>query len=131
MKRSIRLLIVLAILSPALAEEHKHDHGERVSLGTVKVGAHEVEALQEGKVIAGKETVFELKLKGTPEPTAIRAWIGVESGRGSVKAKSHKHGEEISIHCESPDPIPDGAMLWIELETPAGKQAGSLQLKRD
>lgn len=132
MKRSFIVVTAVAILCQiALAGEHDHDHSKRVSLGVVKIGDYEVEAFQEGAVVAGKETVFELKLKGAPEPTAIRAWIGIESARGSVKAKSHKHDDEISIHCESPDPIPEGAMLWIELETPSGKLKGSLKLKRD
>lgn len=110
--------------------DHHHEAGR--SLGQVKIGEYEIEAMQQSKVEAGKESIFEIKIvKGAPEPKAIRAWIGIESARGSVKAKSHKHGDEISVHCEVPDPIPDGTKLWVELETDAGKTKGSFDYKKD
>jgi hypothetical protein len=129
-----RMLLTLSLSAAALAgpaeEDHHHEAGP--SLGTLKIGDYEIEALQQGKIDAGKECVFEIKIiKGAPEPKAIRAWIGVETGRGSMKAKSHKHGDEISIHCEVPDPVPEGSKLWIELETDAGKTRGSLDYRKD
>jgi hypothetical protein len=138
-KRSLTAIALIAAAAAALPQflpatalarlDDDHDH-KQTSLGKTMIGPYEVEALLDGKVEAGKETEFELKLhKGSPEPKAIRAWIGIESGRGSVKAKSHKHGDEISIHCEAPDPIPADAKLWIELETEQGKEKGSLPIK--
>lgn len=107
-----------------------HSDSKPVSLGTVKIGDYEVEAFQEGKVTAGKEGTFQLKLKGQGEPDAIRVWIGIESGRGSSKGKAHKHGDTIEVHCDVPDPIPEGAKLWIELETGKTKTKGSLDYKQ-
>lgn len=106
-----------------------HSDAKSVSLGTVKIGDYEVEAFQEGKVTAGKEGTFQLKLKGQGEPDAIRVWIGIESGRGSSKGKAHKHGDTIEVHCDVPDPIPENAKLWIELETGKTKTKGSLNYK--
>ncbi len=126
-------VVGLPFVGPQVARaEGDHHHEAGRSLGQVKIGDYEIEVLQQSKVEAGKESIFEIKIvKGAPEPKAIRAWIGIESARGSVKAKSHKHGDEISIHCEAPNPIPEGAKLWVELETDAGKTQGSFDYKKD
>ena len=134
-------LVILAGLSTGTVQNHtttplplvgpgQHD-AKSVSLGAVKIGDYEVEAFQEGKVIAGKEATFQLKLKGPGEPDAIRVWIGIESGRGSAKGKAHKHGDTIEVHCDVPEIIPAGAKLWIELETAATKTKGALDHKKD
>jgi hypothetical protein len=106
-----------------------HGESKSVSLGTVKIGAYEVEVFQEGAVTAGKEATFQLKLKGQGEPDAIRAWIGIESGRGSSKGKAHKHGDTIELHCDVPDPILESSKLWLELEVGGVKTKGSVDYK--
>lgn len=130
---AIALLFVLGVASKRIvafaAFEPDHKHAEQVSLGTTKIGKYEVEAIQEGKVEAAKEATFGLKLKGDGEPTAIRAWIGIESARGSAKGKAHKHGDEIEVHCDVPETIPADAKLWIEIETADGKSKGSFAYK--
>lgn len=129
---AIALLFVLSAASKsivALAALEPGQHAEQVTLGTTKIGNYEVEAIQEGKVEAAKEATFGLKLKGEGEPTAIRAWIGIESARGSAKGKAHKHGDDIEVHCEVPETIPADAKLWIEIETADGKAKGSFAYK--
>lgn len=117
--------------------DHGHDHGDHShaevrSLGSVRIGSYEVEALQEGKVEPGKEATFELRLKNaSAEPDAIRVWIGIESGRGSAKGKAHKHGEKIEVHCDVPNPIPAESRFWIELETAGEKLKGAVDYKAD
>jgi hypothetical protein len=134
-------LVIIAGLSTGTVQSHtttplplvgpgQHD-AKSVSLGTVKIGDYEVEAFQEGKVTAGKEATFQLKLKGPGEPDAIRVWIGIESGRGSAKGKAHKHGQTIEAHCDVPNPIPENAQLWIELDTAGTKLKAALDHKKD
>ncbi len=134
-------LVILAGLATGTAQTNtttplplvgpgQHD-AKSVSLGTVKIGDYEVEAFQQGKVTAGKEATFQLKLKGPGEPDAIRVWVGIESGRGSAKGKAHKHGDTIEVHCDTPDPIPQDAQLWIELDTASTKLKGALAYKKD
>ncbi len=133
----IAALACLMGVSAALAaddhkhDDHDHDHGPRSSIGTVKIGAYEIEVLQAGKVEAGKEATFELRVKGEPEPVAVRTWIGIESGRGSAKSKAHKHDKTLEAHSDVPKPIPEGAKLWIEIETPSGKEKASIDYKKD
>lgn len=114
----------------ALADDD-HPDAELVSLGTTKIGAYDVEVLQEGEVEAGKEATFQLRIKGEPEPTAVRVWVGIETGRGSAKGKAHKHGEKMEVHCEVPDPMPADAQCWVELEINGEKSSGGFKLKQD
>lgn len=44
---------------------------------------------------------------------------------GDAKNPSHWHS-----HTEAPSPLPEGAKLWVEIETSAGKVVGSFDLKR-
>lgn len=93
------------------------DHGAMVKLGAVKLGEFDVQVAQEGKLEAGKEIGVDLTFaKGKALPT-VRAWVGIESGVGSMKAKLPKAGEEtLHGHVEVPKPLPEGAKIWLELE---------------
>jgi hypothetical protein len=58
----------------------------------------------------------------------VRAWIGTEDrtmsfvGKGEY-APSH---DDYDIHAIAPDPLPENAMWWIEIEQPDGtKVVGS------
>ena len=59
--------------------------------------------------------------------TTARGWIGVASGKGSMKSlweldgETHLHG-----HVEVPATIPDGAMLWIDLEVDGATETVSI-----
>lgn len=117
--------------APATAPAEANEHLDGRSLGKVKIGAHEVEVFQDGKVEPGKEANFELKVSGEPAPIAIRGWIGIESGRGSVRTKAHDHDGEIHLHVEVPDHIPADAQLWVEVETESGRVRGSFKYLTD
>lgn len=93
-------------------------HGEPHPLG--KLTAHGVtfEVVQLGHIEAGHEGSAELVFaSGKERISTVRAWIGVESGEGSMKGswgledENRMHG-----HIEVPDPIPAGSKLWIELD---------------
>lgn len=114
--------------------DHDHDHGEEISLGTAKVGELAVECFQgHGETAAGKEMHLVVKLPYTDNGASIvRAWIGTDDrlasmvGRGEYAA-SH---DDYDIHVEAPDPLPDNAMWWIEVESPEGtKSLGSIAFK--
>lgn len=108
-----------------------HGHGEAKPLGQLTVGAHTFQATQLGTVEAGKEGMFDLEFPaGKPVPGIVRAWIGIESGTGSMKAKLGKEGERgMHGHVAVPKPIPDGAKLWIEIEENGASQRGSIAWK--
>jgi hypothetical protein len=103
------------------ADEHAHDE---TSLGTVMIGELEVELAQgHGAVAAGHEGHLVVKLPYTDGgATVVRAWIGTEDrtlsfvGRGEYAA-SH---DDYDIHAMAPDPLPEGALWWIEIERPDG-----------
>ena len=120
--------------------DHKHDHkkdgkeeehkGEKKDLGKLKVGTYEVQVTQVGDVKAGEEAIFVIKPKGEGEPKAVRAWVGVETGQGSIKTKAEEEKEgEWHAHHKVSKPMPAKSKLWIELETAAGKPKAAFDLK--
>lgn len=109
--------------------EEDHAHAE-VSLGTVMIGDMEVELAQgHGNVAAGQEGHLVVKLPYNDQgATVVRAWIGTEDrtlsyiGKGEYAA-SH---DDYDIHAMAPDPLPENAKWWIEIEKPDGtKVVGS------
>jgi hypothetical protein len=118
---------------PVLAfADEKHDHkegehkGEKKDLGKKKIGDYEVQVTQVGDVTPGKEAIFIVKLTGAAaKPKAVRGWVGIESGKGAIKTKAEDEEKEYHLHHEVAKPLPEKNKLWIELETAAGKKAGS------
>jgi hypothetical protein len=120
---------------PPKEEEHDHEH-EEISLGTFDIDGISVEAGQgHGNVEAGKEghLIIKLPYKDNGE-TVVRAWVGTEDrtlssvGKGEY-APSH---DDYDIHAIAPDPLPEGAKWWLEIEKPDGTKAvGSLPLLKD
>lgn len=113
-------------------EDHDHAHDE-VPLGTVAIGDMEVELAQgHGRVEAGKESHLVVKLPYNDNgATVVRAWIGTEDrtmslvGKGEY-APSH---DDYDVHAVAPDPLPENALWWIEIEKPDGtKVVGSARL---
>jgi len=104
-------------------EMHDHDH-EEVALGTSMIGDMEVELAQgHGAVEPGKESHLVVKLPYSDDgETVIRAWIGTEDrtlsfvGKGEY-APSH---DDYDIHATAPDPLPENAKWWIEIQKPDG-----------
>lgn len=111
---------------------HEHHAGEKHDLGATKVGEFEVSASYSGTISPGKELDIDLAFKGErAKLAAIRAWIGLEDAKGSIKAKATPEGEGYHAEVEVPEPLLDGAAVWVEIETNQGqKLLGSLDLKR-
>ncbi|MDJ0740163.1 MAG: hypothetical protein QNJ91_10620 [Gammaproteobacteria bacterium] len=105
---------------------HAHDVGHvRIAAVTFAVATH-------GDVDPGGEAVVSIDAEDGDAPRELRAWVGIKSGRGSVKrlleadGHGHFHG-----HLEVPSPLPAGSALWIEVVTAAGRQRASLALPGD
>ena len=116
------------------SEQGEHeDHGHtEVDLGTVTMGDMEVACAQgHGKVEAGKESHLVVKLPYNDKgATAVRAWIGTSDrtlsfvGKGEYAA-AH---DDYDVHAIAPQPLPEEAMWWIEIEKPDGtKLVGSVK----
>jgi hypothetical protein len=106
-------------------------HGEEKPLGDLTIGAHTFAVIQSGTIEAGKEGNLDLVFPvGKPVPGTVRAWIGVESGQGSMKAKLGKEGDRaVHGHVMVPKPIPDGSKIWIEIEENGATARGSIAWK--
>ena len=105
---------------------HGHNESKKKSLGSVKLGAYEVAVVQEAPVAAGKEGSFHVNVKGG-RVNAVRTWIGTQDASGLVKAKAETEGADFHAHPTAPNPLPNGSMLWIELEAKDGtKLVGSM-----
>ncbi|MBL8727028.1 MAG: hypothetical protein JNM25_01265 [Planctomycetes bacterium] len=105
-----------------------NDHGTPHPLGELTLGAHTFQVIQAGDVVAGKEAAIDLEFPaGKPLPGTVRAWIGLESGQGSMKGRLGKETERIVHgHIEVPKVIPDGSKVWIEIEANGTTLRGSL-----
>lgn len=108
-------------------DDHGGGHGSMVSLGSIQLGGVAVEVKQEGTVEAGKEVGVDLSFaKGAAVPGTVRAWVGVESAAGSLKAKlSGMHG-----HLEVPKPLPEGSKFWFEADGTAGTSKASIAFRK-
>jgi hypothetical protein len=107
------------------------DHGAEHPLGSLTIGAHTFELIQAGAITAGKEGAIDMVFPaGKPRPGTVRAWVGVESGEGSMKSKLDKEGDRaVHGHFEVPSPIPAGSKIWIEIEENGQSLRGSAAWK--
>lgn len=115
-------------------EGEAHDHDEQ-SLGTFTIGEMEVELAQgHGAVEPGKESHLVVKLPYSDNgATVVRAWIGTEDRTRSFVGKGEyaPAHDDYDIHATAPDPLPENAKWWIEIEKPDGTTAvGSAPLLR-
>jgi hypothetical protein len=103
------------------ADGHEHDEEP---LGTARLGDLDIELAQgHGAVVPGGEGHLVVKLPYDDSgATVVRAWIGTEDrtlsyvGKG-VYAPSH---DDYDVHATAPDPLPEDARWWIEIEKPDG-----------
>ena len=88
-------------------------HGAEQQLGSLTIGAHTFDVVQAGAVAAGKEAYFDLVFPaGKPVPSTVRAWLGVESGEGSMKSKLGKEGDRaLHGHVEADHAVLVGMLL--------------------
>ncbi len=112
--------------------DHADDaHGEQKPLGSLTIGTHTFAVIQSGAIEAGKEGYLDLEFpSGKSLPGIVRAWVGVESGMGSMKGKLGKEGDRtLHGHVLVPKPIPEGSKIWIEIEEGSTTARGSIAWK--
>jgi hypothetical protein len=121
------------------AHDHKdHDHKdgdkdhahEAKPLGEASLGGAAFTVALEGHLKAGSEVEVKLTPKGALPKGTVRAWIGVESGKGSSKGKAHDEDGGLCVHAEVPDPIPADAKVWVELDQDGNKSRVGLPLAK-
>lgn len=118
----------------APGEEHAHDdhdHGAPISLGEQAAGAFALKATRdEGEIVAGKDAAIDVIITSAdaaaPGIAAVRFWIGTQDARGSVKVlaeiEDQTEPSRWHTHAEIPAPLPEGSMLWVEIETDSGEK---------
>jgi len=95
-------------------------HGERHDLGKVEVAGLTLSVAVLGDVEAGHEAVLDIEVTGGT-CTTLRAWIGVESGKGSMKSRIEGEAGDFHGHVEVPATLPAGSAIWLDVEGPGGK----------
>jgi hypothetical protein len=104
----------------------KDSHANQVAIGELEKNGLKFKAVQDEPVKAGGEAAFDLLVTGYPaggKPKAVRFWVGVESGDGSLKAKaSEESPDSWHTHAEVPNPMPAGSKFWAEVEPATGEK---------
>lgn len=100
------------------------EHGDPRPLGELTVAGHTFTVTQFGDMTPGHEGAIDLEWPaGKQRPDTVRAWIGVESGEGSMKSRLAKEGDRVVHgHVDVPKTLAAGSRLWIEIED--GDQKG-------
>ena len=120
---------------------HSHDdaeveghHGPSLPLGTSDIGPFSVRAARdEGEITPGGDAPIDVWVEADHESVvAVRFWIGTEDASGSIKARAAIENPDTPNHWHThamvPDLMPEGAMLWVEIETADGRHTGSFDL---
>jgi len=96
----------------------EREHGARAALGQQTAFGRTFQIVQYGDVAPGEEAAFELEFaSGQERITTARGWIGVASGKGSMKSLWELEGDaNMHGHVEVPAALPEGGKLWIDLE---------------
>lgn len=108
----------------AEGEHDDHDgyeHGALRSLGTVTIAGSTLAVSVSSKIEPSSQVQLDLEVQSGPIPTAIRFWIGDESGTGALKARADAHDNHFHGQTEAPATL-GGASLWIEIETAGGER---------
>ena len=108
----------------AVEQHDGHHHDNMMVLGTVTLGSITAKVEGAGVPVVGRGWHVGVILPAlSPAPKAIRIWVGIESGRGSEKAKAKPEAKlgVHSTHVLVPAPLPEGSKLWVSLENAAGE----------
>jgi hypothetical protein len=113
--------------------------GAVIQLGETAIGSFTAKVSRdEGQIVAGKDAPIDVTVTpgagSTTKAVAVRFWIGTKDAKGSVKAKAEvenpKDPNRWHTHAEVPNPIPEGSMLWVEIEDEQGATSvGNFGLK--
>lgn len=111
------------------ADGHEHGdgqgHGPEQPLGEQSVGSWKVKVTLEGTLKAGAEVALDVEVSGASRPAVVRAWIGAEDAKGSMKAKAESEKEGWHAHVEAPNPMPERSKVWVELENEKGEKSSA------
>ena len=127
---SLGLVVALAIVG-CNKEDKKGEAGESKTgqdLGTAQIGAYSVKVTLSSDYKPGGKTKYMMKPSGGQgEPTAVRAWVGSESGEGSLKAKAGYDAVDgdYDAFVEVPANPSADAKLWVEIEAGGKKEKAS------
>lgn len=116
-------------------EAEKGEAGESTgrSLGTQTIGAYSVTVTQQSDFKPGGKTKFFIKPEGGQgEPTAVRAWYGVESAEGSLKVKAgfDAADNDYDAVVEIPATPAADAKLWVEVEAKDAKNTADFTVPK-
>ncbi|MGC6488944.1 MAG: hypothetical protein ACON4Z_14950 [Planctomycetota bacterium] len=114
--------------APEAEGRAEQDHGARTDLGELVAFGRTFRVEQYGAVTAGDEAAFEVAFaSGRERITTARGWIGVASGRGSMKSLWELEGEDrLHGHVEVPTTLAEGAKLWVEFEVDGATETVSI-----
>lgn len=120
------------------SDSHDAHDGPVVDLGAAAIGAFNASATRDaGAITPGGEVAIDLTINSSQVANrsiaAVRFWVGLEDGEGSVRARAEIENpaepNRWHTHAEVPSPLPDGSMLWVEIEDDQGTlYAGSFPL---
>ena len=96
-----------------------HEHGEVLASGSLTIGGTALDVELRGSLDAGASTSVDVQVTSGPQPDAVRAWIGIESGVGSIKRKLEDEDGTLHVHLDVPDANAENA-LWIEVQDAGG-----------
>ena len=102
------------------AHAGENEHGPTVQLGEQELGGFKVRVSHDGEVTAGGDIPVDIWVNDGKGGVAVRFWIGTRDAKGSVKARADIEDGHWHTHCEAPDPMPEGAKLWVEVEAEGG-----------
>lgn len=132
MKKFITSCLALFVgltIAACSKEGGKTEAGESgKTLGSTKIGAYTVSVTQESDYKPGGKTKYFMKPSGGQgEPTAIRAWVGTESGEGSLKVKAAYDSVDGDYDAvvEVPANSSADAKLWVEVEAGGKREKAS------
>ena len=109
--------------------EEADAHGDARSLGSVEVAGSTLDISVSGDVTPGNELHLNVKHTSGPIPGTIRLWVGDAEATGALKSKVDSSDGKFHGHVEVPAEVPEGAMLWIEIEDENGdRQTGAVPL---
>jgi hypothetical protein len=141
MRRYTTVLMVL-MATLALAGCGKSEDGGKAekaegsstgrSLGTQQIGGYSVTVTQQSDFKPGGKTKFFVKPEGgQAQPTAVRAWYGIESSEGSLKGKAGFDAADgdYDATVEIPATPAADAKLWVEIEAAGAKNQAGFTVK--
>ena len=108
-----------------------HVHGTAHELGRTEIGGIELQVTFYGEAQVGEECSVDVRLgAGAEQVRAVRAWIGDESGNGTLRRKLDG-STTLHQHFPIPEGLPENSALWLQVERTDGTRTeGSLAAPR-